>query len=60
MHRSSVRSSVQQHLLLSYNKSFAAVLRGQHEGKGIRCGAGTGLVGGSCPRLQPNPAVLVH
>ena len=34
---SRVRSSVSQHLLLSYNKSFAAVLRSQHEGKGVRC-----------------------
>ena len=36
-HRSSVRSSVAQHLLTAYNASLAAVLRGQHEGKGTRC-----------------------
>lgn len=34
--RSSYHASVSQHLLLSYNKSLAAILRGQHEGKSIR------------------------
>lgn len=34
--RSAYRASVKQHLLLGYNKSFAAILRGQHEGKGLR------------------------
>ena len=29
----SFSSSVKQHLLLSYNKSFAAVLRAQHAGR---------------------------
>lgn len=28
--------SVKQHLLVSYHRSFAAVLRGQHTGKGLR------------------------
>lgn len=32
----SFSSSVKQHLLLSYNQSFAAVLRAQHAGKGLR------------------------
>lgn len=36
-HRSSLRSSVAQHLLTAYNASLAAVLRGQCEGKGITC-----------------------
>ncbi len=53
--RSSYHASVSQHLLLSYNKSLAAILRGQHEGKSIRwgcrcrwgcgCGGGAGLDG---------------
>lgn len=34
----SFSSSVKQHLLLSYNQSFAAVLRAQHAGKGLRGG----------------------
>lgn len=37
MQRSSYRASISQHLLLSYNQSFAAILRSQHEGKGLRC-----------------------
>ena len=31
------RSSLTQHLLVSYCVSFAAILRGQHTGKSIKC-----------------------
>ncbi|KAL4429353.1 hypothetical protein ABPG77_005127 [Micractinium sp. CCAP 211/92] len=34
----SFSSSVKQHLLISYNQSFAAVLRAQHAGKGLSGG----------------------
>lgn len=51
-----------QHLLLSYNKSFAAILRGQHQGKGVRWAgqpagqpaAGAGL--GKRRLAHPTPA----
>jgi hypothetical protein len=60
------RASIKQHLLLSYNQSFAAILRGQHEGKGLRCGgvwgaglgwAGLGWAVRSCRVVSaPSPA----
>lgn len=49
--RSSYHASVSQHLLLSYNKSLAAILRGQHEGKSISGGVEAFAV------LTSNPAV---
>ncbi|PRW59946.1 alpha beta-hydrolase [Chlorella sorokiniana] len=49
--RSSYHASVSQHLLLSYNKSLAAILRGQHEGKSISGGVEAFAL------LTSNPAV---
>ncbi|KAL4458650.1 hypothetical protein ABPG75_013515 [Micractinium tetrahymenae] len=48
----SFSSSVKQHLLLSYNQSFAAVLRAQHAGKRLSGGPQATALLAACPAVR--------